>query len=184
MSRLPDLPASAMSAEQRAVAEEIVSGPHGRIVGPYHAWLQSPELARRARALSEFIRFQSSLPRRLSELAILVTGRHWKAEFEFWAHARLGREAGLDAALIQALAAGKRPVFTDAALETVYDLATELYEAHRVSDPTYTRAVDLLGVPGVVELVATVGYYSLVSLTLNAFQVGLPPGETSPFPDA
>ncbi len=82
MSRIPELTPDTMSEAQREAHDEIVSGPHGRIVGPYNAWLQSPELARRARGLSEFIRFKASLPKRLSELAILVTGRHWKAEFE------------------------------------------------------------------------------------------------------
>lgn len=183
MSRLPELPLDQMSADQRAVAEEIISGPHGRIVGPYHAWLQSPELARRARALSEFIRFQTSLPKQLSELAILVTGRHWKAEFEYWAHARLARQAGLDDAIIDAIAAGQRPHFAKVEEEIVYDLCSELFETRRVSDATYARAVEAFGVPAVVELVSTAGYYSLVSLTLNAFQVGLPAGERSPFPD-
>ena len=183
MSRIPELKPDTMTGPQRAVAEEIIAGPHGRIVGPYHAWLQSPELARRARALSEFVRFQSSLPKRLSELAILVTGRHWKAEFEFWAHARLGRQAGLDEAVIRALAARQRPAFQRAEEELVYTVATELYETHRLSEPVYQRAVQALGLPGLVELVGTIGYYSLVCLTLNAFELGLPPGEASPFPD-
>jgi 4-carboxymuconolactone decarboxylase len=183
MSRIPELAPDAMSAEQRAAADEIAAGPHGHVVGPYHAWLQSPELARRARALSEYIRFRASLPKRLSELAILVTGRHWKAEFEFWAHARLARSAGLDAAVISAIAANKRPTFRDPVEEAVYDVCTQLYETHRVGDAAYARAVKALGLPQVVELVATIGYYSLVSLTLNAFEVGLPPGERSAFPD-
>src|SRR5271157_3834001 len=96
MMRVPELRPETMTEEQKAVVQEIVSGPHGRIVGPYFAWLYSPELARRARNLSEFIRFKSSLPARLSELAILITGRFWKAEFEFYAHAILGKKAGLD----------------------------------------------------------------------------------------
>ena len=183
MSRLPALPLEQMSPDQRAVAEEIVSGPHGRIVGPHPAWLRSPELARRARALSEFIRFQSSVPKHLLELAILVTGRHWKAEFEYWAHAKLARQAGVADAVIDAIAAGRRPTFAKAEEERVYLLCTELYETRRVSDATYAQAVAALGEQAVVELVATAGYYCMVCLTLNAFQVGLPAGERSPFPD-
>lgn len=183
MSRIPELRPESMSAEQRAVMDEIVSGPHGRIVGPYPAWLQSPELARRARGLSEFIRFRSSLPERLKELAILLAGRHWKAEFEFYAHAKLAAKAGLEQPIIAAIAARKRPSFPQAQDAIVYDLCTELFETHRVSDGTYGRAEEAFGLPQVVELVATIGYYSLVCLTLNAFEAPLPPGERSPFPD-
>jgi 4-carboxymuconolactone decarboxylase len=183
MSRIPEIDVDSLNDEQRAVLDEITSGPHGRVVGPFPAWLQTPELARRARGLSEFVRFKASLPKPLSELAILITGRHWKAEFEFWAHARLGREAGLDEELIRAIAERRRPAFSNTEQEIVYDLITELYETRRVADATHARAVEAFGLPAVVELVATAGYYSLVSMTLNAFAVGLPEGESSPFPD-
>ncbi len=181
MSRIPELSAESMSDQQREVVDEIVAGPHGRIVGPYPAWLQSPELARRARSLSEIIRFRSSLPEPLKELAILITGRYWKAEFEFYAHAILARKAGLDEAIISALAEQRRPEFRDEKEEIVYEFCTQLYETHRVSDEVYARAVEAFGLQTVVELVATIGYYAMVSLTLNAFEVGLPPGEPSPF---
>ncbi len=183
MSRIPELTPDKMSEAQRAVREEIVSGPHGRIVGPYNAWLQTPELARRARGLSEFIRFKTSLPPRVSELAILMAGRFWKAEFEFFAHSILARKAGLEEEIISALAEGKRPPFKNGLDEIVYDFCDELFETRRASDAAYERAVEALGVPAVVELVGTIGYYSMVSLTLNAFEVGLPPGESSPFSD-
>ncbi len=183
MSRIPEPDPASMSPEQRAVRDEIVAGPHARVVGPYPAWLQVPELARRARALSEYVRFQAALPRPLAELGILVTGRHWKAEFEFWAHARLAREAGLDEQVIAAIAANRRPEFADADQEIVYQVCTELYDTRRIADATYARAVEALGLPALVELVATIGYYSMVSITLNAFAVGLPEGESSPFPD-
>jgi 4-carboxymuconolactone decarboxylase len=181
--RVPELRPETMTEEQRNVAQEIISGPHGRLVGPYLAWLQCPDLARRARALSEYIRFRAALPRRLSELAILVTGRYWKAEFEFYAHRILGKQAGLDDSIIDAIAAGKRPPLRNPEDQIVYDLCTELYETHRVSDGLYARAVNLLTLPVLVELVTTIGYYSMVSMTLNTFQVGLPKGEPSPFRD-
>jgi 4-carboxymuconolactone decarboxylase len=172
-----------MTGEQRAVAHEIMSGPHGRLVGPYLAWLQCPDMARRARGLSEYIRFRAQLPSRLSELAILVTGRYWKAEFEFYAHRILGRKAGLADSIIDAIAARQRPVFENADEELVYAVCTELLETHRVSDALYARAVQALTLPVVVELIATIGYYSLVSMTLNTFEIPLPPGEVSPFRD-
>jgi 4-carboxymuconolactone decarboxylase len=173
-----------MSVEQKSVVQEIVSGPHARVVGPYHAWLQSPELARRARNLSEFIRFKSSLPPRLSELGILIAGRFWKADFEYYAHAILAKKAGLADNIISDIAAKKRPTFENRDEQVVYDLCMELLETRRVSDQHFDVAVKMLGHTAVVELVATVGYYSMVSLTLNAFEVPLPPGELSPFPDA
>ena len=183
MNRLPPLQPESMTEDQRSVYEEIRSGPHGKVVGPYPAWLNSPELARRARALSEFIRFGSSLPAPLLELSILITGKHWKADFEFYAHAKLAKKAGLHQDIIAAIAAGRRPEFADTDQETVYDLCTELFETNRVSEAFYQRAVEAFGLPAVVELIGTLGYYSMVCLTLNTFQIGLPPGESSPFPD-
>ena len=183
MDRIPELRKENMTAEQREAAQEIVSGPHARIVGPFLAWLQCPELARRARAFSEYIRFRAALPRGLAELAILVTGRYWRAEFEYYAHARLAREAGLGDEIIEAIAAGRRPGSMSAAESIVFDLCTEIYQNHRVSEVTYRRAVDALGLPQVVELVTTAGYYCMVSITLNTFRIALPPGEASPFPE-
>jgi 4-carboxymuconolactone decarboxylase len=183
MARVPELRQDSMTEAQRKVAQEIVSGPHGRIVGPYHAWLSSPELASRARNLSEHIRFKSSVPKRLQELGILITGRYWKAEFEYYAHAKLAKQAGLDEAVISAIAKKQRPSFKNPDEETVYNLCMEMYETRRIGDKTYAQALQLLGLPALVELIATIGYYSMVSMTLNAFQIPLPAGEASPFPD-
>ena len=183
MARVPELDPKTITDAQRQVMQEIVSGPHGRIVGPYHAWLHSPELARRGRNLSEYLRFKGILPKRLMELGILVAGRYWKAEFEYWAHARLAKEAGLDEAVIAAIARRQKPEFKNADENLVYSLCTELLETRRITEPTYRKAVDTLGLQGVVELIATTGWYCMVSLTLNAFEIGLPPGEQSPFPD-
>ncbi len=172
-----------MTDAQKEVVELITSGPHQRVMGPYPAWLQSPELAKRARSLSEYLRFNSTPPKRLAEIAILITGRHWKAEFEFYAHAELARKAGVEENIIQALAAGKRPKFTHSDDEIVYDLCTEMLNARRISDKTYQRALNAFGMQPLVELVAIMGYYCMVSVTLNAFEAPLPPGEPSPFPD-
>ncbi len=183
MSRMPDVSPENLSKEQLDVVDQIVSGPHRRVVGPYPAWLQSPELARRARSLSEYLRFQSSPPKRLAELAIIITGRHWRAEFEFYAHAQLAREAGLEEPIIQAIAARERPDFSRPEDEIVYCLCTEMLESRRVTDATYKRAMDSFGLQIVVELIAIIGYYCMVSVTLNAFEAPLPSGESSPFPD-
>lgn len=183
MSRIPELDSESLSEQQRAVVDLITSGPHARVIGPYPAWLQSPELAKRARSLSEYLRFQSTPSKRLAEIAILITGRHWKAEFEFYAHAELARKAGVEEPIIQALAAGKRPEFPNRDDAIVYDLCTEMLGIRRISDATYKRALDAFGMQTLVELVAIMGYYCMVSITLNAFEAPLPPGVPSPFAD-
>jgi 4-carboxymuconolactone decarboxylase len=120
---------------------------------------------------------------RLAELAILITGRHWRAKFEFYAHAQLARKVGLEEPIIQALAAGKRPDFENRDDAIVYELCTEMLNTRHISDATYQRALDALGMQTLVDLIAIIGYYCMVSITLNAFEAPLPPGEPSPFPD-
>ena len=183
MSRIPEVTRGSLNDAQRAVFDKITSGPHAKVIGPFPAWLQSSELARRARELSEFLRFQSSPSKRHAEIAILITGRHWRAEFEFYAHAELARKAGVEESIIQALAAGKRPAFSKPDDAIVYELATELLGTRHISDATYNKALDAFGLQTLVELVAIIGYYCMVSLTLNAFEAPLPPGEPSPFAD-
>ena len=183
MRRLPELTPASMTEAQKEAFNLITSGPHQRVVGPYPAWLQSPELAKRARSLSEYLRFQSTPSQRHAEIAILVTGHHWRAEFEFYSHAELARKAGVEKHIIQALAAGKRPQFPSAGDEAVYDLCTQMLSTRRVSDAVYKRALDTFGMQTLVDLVAIIGYYCMVSITLNAFEAPLPPGDASPFRD-
>ena len=183
MSRIPELTPDSLTEAQKEVIDLITSGPHQQVMGPYPAWLQSPELAKRTRSLSEYLRFNSTPSKRLAEIAILITGRHWKAEFEFYAHAELARKAGVEEPIIQALAAGKRPDFENREDQVVYDLCTEMLNTRRITDATYQRALDAFGMQMLVELVAIMGYYCMVSITLNAFEAPLPPGEPSPFSD-
>src|SRR5581483_3734620 len=124
--------------------------------------------------LGEFVRFHSSLPKTLKELAILGTGRHWTAQYEWYAHRKLALEAGLDAAIVDAIAAGERPAKLSEAESAVYDFASELLYTKQVSDPAFARAREHLGEQGVVDLIGTVGYYSLVSMCLNVDRYPLP----------
>ena len=176
MPRLQPPTLEQMTPEQRAVHDDIVSGPRGKLQGPLAVWLTSPELADKAQRLGRFCRFETSLPPQLSELAILVTGRFWGAEFEWWAHKRIGLEAGLDPQLVEAVRQRRVPEFAGDDQRIVYDVATQLHRDHRISDRTYSEAVELLGETGVVDLVGILGYYTLISMTLNAFQVPLPAG--------
>jgi 4-carboxymuconolactone decarboxylase len=182
MSRLPPLDHDTLDAEQRRVARVIVDGPRGVVSGPYDAWLRRPELADRARAVGDYVRFDCGLPRDLAELAILLTARRWKAQFEFWAHARFAREAGVGDDVIEAIRAGREPVFAgdDDPHRVVYEFVTEYFRTTRVSDATYERASRALGEEDLVDLVAVVGYYAMVSMTLNVFEVPMPPGVAEP----
>lgn len=184
MERLSAIDRDHMTAQQRAIYDDIVSGPRGDIRGPFLSWMHSPELADRAQKLGAFLRFKTRFSRRHSELAILITAAVWQAQFEWWAHARIAREAGLEDAIIDALQAGARPRFTSAEDGAIYDFVSELHHSHRVGDDAFKRVRDLFGEPATVELVALVGYYVMVAMTLNVFKVPLPEGETLPFPDA
>jgi 4-carboxymuconolactone decarboxylase len=180
MARLAPLDLDTLTPEQKEVADAIRSGPRGGLRGPFEAWLRSPGLADRAQKLGEYCRFGTGLPRDIGELAILITGKHWKAQFEFWAHSRLAKEAGLDPAIVEAIRLGQSPSFTREVERVVYDFVTEYLRTNRVSNVNYQRAVDALGEAGVIDLIGVVGYYGLVSMTLNVFEVPLPEGEAEP----
>ncbi len=180
MARLTPLTEDQMTDEQREVAAAIASGPRGGLRGPFDPWLRSPVLADRAQRLGEFCRFNSSLAPHLSELAILLTGKHWHSQYEFFAHARLARQAGLPDETIEAVRTGRHPTLRDEQEEVIYDLVTEYLARHRVGEQTYKRALAALGERGLVDLIGVVGYYGLVSMTLNVFEVDLPVGEPLP----
>lgn len=180
LSRLPELRYEAMTTDQQRVHDEIVAGPRGQVIGPLQAWLHSPGLAERAQKLGAYVRFESALPAQLAELAILVTAHHWRAEFEWYAHARLARAAGIPETVIEALRRGAAPPLVDPASRAVYALARELHRTRTVSEATYAAAEAALGRAALVDLVGLLGYYTLVSMTLNAFAVPTPDG-SQPF---
>ena len=181
MARMPELDPAKFSPEQKKVHDAILSGPRGKVVGPLKVWLNNPGLAEHAQALGAYARFNSSLPPRLSELAICITGAFWKANYEWFAHAPMAIKAGIDPAAIEAIRAGSAPKLTKSDEQTVYDFATELVRDKRVSSATFDRANKELGLTSVIDLVGIIGYYSLVSVTLNAFEMPLPEGEKLPF---
>ncbi len=180
MARLAPIDFDALTPEQLEVANAIRNGPRGGMRGPFEAWLNSPKLATHAQLLGAHVRFGTDLPRDVSELAIILTGKKWTAQFEFWAHARLARDAGLPEAVIEAIRTGEVPVLERDDLQVCYDIVTEHFATNRLSDATYARAVETFGLKGLVDIIGTVGYYSMVSMTLNIFDVDLPPGEALP----
>ena len=191
MSRLAPIRPEAMSDAQRAMYDALLGGkrgsgmkaPDGSLIGPFNAMLLNPHVGDRVQKLGEALRFETSLPRQVIEVATLVVGGHWRAQFEWWAHERLAKQAGVSDATIAAIKRGDRPSFTDDAEATAYDVASELYRTQRLGAATYARAVKHFGEAGMFELVALIGYYSLVSILLNGFDVPLAAGETPPFND-
>jgi len=175
--RVATLPLEDMTPDQRAAHDEVVAGVRGRMPAPMRAWIHSAELASHAQKLGAFLRYHTSLPATLSELAILVTARYWTSHFEWYAHKRDGLKAGLDPKIIAAIAERREPEFRDKAQDVVYRYSKALHEDKAVSKALHDAAVAALGERGVVELVGILGYYSLVSMTLNAFEIGLPDGE-------
>ena len=176
--RITDLKKEDMSTEQLRIHNEIAAGPRGQVQGPLKVWLTSPSLADKAQKLGQVCRYESSLPKHLSELAILVTGRFWQAEFEWWAHKKIGLDAGLDSEIVEALRQRRVPKFKSDEERIVYEFATQLHRDHRVGETTYAEAIEAFGEVGTVDLVGILGYYTLISMTLNAFQVQLPDGES------
>lgn len=181
--RPPPLDPEAFSPEQRRVHDAIAAGPRGKVEGPLRVWLHSAGLADRAQALGAFCRYDTTLPPRLSELAILVTGAFWAAGFEWAVHAPIAARAGLDPAAIEAIRRGEAPAFAAEDERLVHDFALALHRDHRVPDALYARAQAVLGTQALVELVGLLGYYTLISMTINAFDVPLPEGAEPPFAD-
>ena len=184
MSPLPLVGPKDLDAEQKAFWEYIVTGPRGAslreplksLPGPFNPWMQIPSFGRVAAEMGERLRFRSVLPGKLRELAILTTGAHWKAEFVFWAHARAARTEGLRDSVIEALQAETAVPYEDDLQRLVHVMSKDLVEAGRARANLAEELADELGWPAVVELVALVGFYCMVSFTLNAFDVELPDG--------
>ena len=167
---------SEMTAEQRRVHDETAAGKRGRVPAPILAWLKSPEFAGRAQKLGEFVRYDTSLPPRLSELAMLITARFWTAQYAWFSHKQQALKAGVDPAVIDDIAHRRAPRFKNQDERAVYDFSMSLHETHAVSDEMYRAVVDAVGEQGAVELVGILGYYTLIAMTLNAFAVGVPEG--------
>jgi 4-carboxymuconolactone decarboxylase len=177
--RLKLLSPDEMSADQRQTYDESISGKRGAPPPPMMAWLNSPEMARHATRLGEVMRFDTVFPARISEIAILVTARHWTAHYEWFAHKRLALKGGLDPKIIDDIRDRRTPQFDDPKAKLVYDVAKSLHEGHGIAKGLYNEAVEMVGERGIVEIIGLCGYYTMVSMTLNSFEFGLPDGEVS-----
>lgn len=167
---LPPIPEQ-MTQHQQRVYDAIMAGPRGKVRGPLAVWLHRPGLAEHAQALGQYCRYDSSLPPRLSELAILTLAAFWQSEFEWWAHQPVAVDAGVSAMVTEHIRLGEAPEFTQTDEAVVYEFIRSLLEKRCVLDELYERAVTMLGQDKVVDLVGLAGYYTLVSMTLNVFHI-------------
>jgi 4-carboxymuconolactone decarboxylase len=165
-----------MTPDQRKIADRVISGPRQGLRGPYNALLRSPDLADRSERVGEYIRYKNSYSEPLKELAIIITARHWTAQYEWYAHRKFAEQQGISAAICDAIAAGKRPSGMTAEQAAVYDFCIELLQKGQVSDPTYAAIHDRFGERGVVDLIYTVGHYSTVAMILNVDRYPVPEG--------
>lgn len=187
MSRLPFPTRDELDADGQEVWDSITSTrstittPEGTLMGPFNAWVNAPTIGGRLAALGAALRFESSVDRRLLEMAIITVGAHWRAEFEWWAHSRMALQYGVSQEVVDAIARGETPPMPDDE-RIVHAVARQLVDDGHVAAETYAAAHELLGDRGVVELITLCGYYTLVCFTLNGFDVALPPGATPVWP--
>jgi len=181
--RLPAFSLDNLSSEQQALVEAIRSGPRGRFhnEGPFAVYLHAPGYGKLAQALGGYLRYHTSLPPRLKEFAILCTAQHWKAQYEWHAHAPMAANDGVDAKTIRGLKAGRPAGSASRDEMAIYAFVKELYAKRRVGNAVYARVHKLIGDAGMVELVGILGYYALISMTLNVFRMPLPAGSPTPF---
>lgn len=183
MSRYREISVSEMNSAQKRVHDQIIAGKRGRFGGPFQLLIRAPEICGHAAPLGEVLRWGTSLPDRLSELAIITTARFWRAQYEWYAHAPLAEQAGVPAAAIEAIRTGGTPKFAAPDEALVHRICSEIFRTQRLSDSSFGEAVAAFGEKGVVEIISIIGYYTLIGNTLNVFQVGLPEGTPAPFPE-
>ena len=181
-ARMAQLAPEGMTEAQKKAAEELASGPRGRVSGPFNVLLRSPELMTPLQKVGEYLRFKSPLDRRIAEMATLIAARQWTQVYEWSAHHPLALKAGLKADVAQAIAEGRRPTNMAADEEVVYDLLTELFQNKSVSDATYERGINQFGEQQLVELITVGGYYALLGMLMNVARTELPEGKEAGMP--
>ncbi len=182
--RLPILAEDTLAPEQRALLDSIRSGPRGssvQIRGPFAVFLHSPVYGQLAQTLGGHLRFNTAVPPRLSEFAVLCTAKLWRAQYEWFAHVPQAERAGVKTATIRDLQAGRKPKSAPKDEIAIYDFIQELYKTRRVSDKNYKRVHAVLGDSATVELVGILGYYTMISMILNVYRMMPPEGTSLPF---
>ena len=171
MKRIEDWNIDELNGQQLEIYNEILNGPRRSVVGPIKVWLNNPKFAQLAQKVGKYARYESSLPPILSELVIIITGRCWSSKFEWEQHAPLAIKNGIKREYVEKIANAERPIFDDKKQQVVYDFVAEVNINKKVSDETYKSAYNLLGKNTIIDIVAICGYYHLISMTLNVFEI-------------
>lgn len=180
--RMPPLPLDRMDAAQRAAAEALIAGPRKAVLGPFIPLLRSPDLMDRMQRVGEYLRYKSSMPAKLNELAMMLTARHTRNAFEWAVHYPLARKEGVAPATLEAIARGERPVSMPDDEALLHDFCGELLGTHAVSDGLYARALATWGERGIVDLVGCIGYFVAVCLVMNVAGTPAPASDAPPLP--
>jgi 4-carboxymuconolactone decarboxylase len=181
MTRIPPLPPETLPPDSKRIYDEIAGPRHGTVNGPFAIWMRTPAIADRANQLGNQLRGKSTIEPRLFELMVLTVARTWSAQYEWHAHEPAARAAGLDNAVIEAIRARRKPAFERDDERVVYDTVSELNERRVLSQATYDRALALFGTERLIELIADAGFYTMVAMTLDAFDAPVP-GGAQPLP--
>lgn len=179
--RFPQLTMDQLSAAQKPLGEEIMKISSVGIGGPYNPLMRSPVLGQRLFDLFHYLRWETSVPTKLNEFAIIIIGRQWRSQVEWFAHAPLAAKAGLSADIIAEVKEGKKPSKMAEDEAVVYDFVTELTTTQKVSDETYARAKKIFNDQQIVDLTAVAGNYVLVAMMLAMAEETVPPGKEPPF---
>ena len=180
--RLPELDPAKLTPPQKVMYDALMAGPRHSIEGPFNMWLRSPELGNRLQRVGEYLRFDTTIPHNLNEFAILITATEWNCGFEWYAHYPLAIKAGLGEDVAKDLQEGRRPAAMSADETMIYDFATQLHRQHQVSDRAYQAVAARFGEQGVTDLIGLLGYYDIVSMTLNVAEVHPPAGAGKTLP--
>jgi len=179
LDRMPAIPDADMSAEQKAVMDEIAAGPRGRIGGPFIPLMRSPELMNRVQKVGEYLRFHNTVGLRNSEFAVLIVARHWSQPIEWAIHRAIAEKEGVLPATCDAIAEGRRPEHMTEDETLIYNVLEELRSNRSLSDTTYGQLRQRFGEQGVIDLVAHYGYYSLLAMTMNVARTAVPENAAS-----
>jgi 4-carboxymuconolactone decarboxylase len=180
--RMPPLAAAALTDAQRQAIDEFKAARSADLSGPFVPLLRSPEVMSRARAMGDYLRFRSALPPRLSEFVILLIARRWTQQYEWNAHQPLALQAGVSAAIVSAIADGRRPDGMPADQDALWTLVDEVHRNQSVSDATYAKAIASVGEQGVIDALGICGYYTMLAMVMNTARTPLPPGQKPALP--
>ena len=181
--RFSQLAMEQLDDAQKKVAERVLKVSSAGLGGPYAMLLRSPKLLERYLGMTDYLRFETSMPKHLNEMAILMQARLWDAQYEWWAHYPIALKAGLRKEIADAIRDGKKPADLKPDEQVVWDVVTELLRERHLTDATFARGKEILGEQQLIDLVAVSGFYVMVSTVIHAGRIGVPNGDPLPLPE-